>query len=244
MDRFNLLAKKHAYNFPFLLSEGIWLGSEKLRPEDTIEEVLKQGTLSIGFIGLAECLKALIGYHHGESEEAQKLGLKIVSYMRDYCDQKAKETGLTFSLFATPAEGLSGRFTKIDRKKFGIIEGVTDRDYYTNSSHCPVYFNISAAKKIALEAPYHELCNAGAICYVECDSDLSKNIEAFKTIILYMKNKGITYGSINHPVDRCPVCGYVGIINDVCPKCGRKEYEGVTVEHLQDIGCTCYIGDY
>ena len=135
IDRFNLLKQKHAYNYPFLLGEGVWLGSEKLKPEDTIEEVLKQGTLSIGFIGLAECLKALIGKHHGESEEAQKLGIEIITYMRKYCDDKVKETGLNFSLFATPAEGLSGRFTKIDRKKFGVIEGVTDRDYYTNSTH-------------------------------------------------------------------------------------------------------------
>lgn len=161
IDRFNLLKQKHAYNYPFLLGEGVWLGSEKLKPEDTIEEVLKQGTLSIGFIGLAECLKALIGKHHGESEEAQRLGIEIITYMRKYCDNKTKETGLNFSLFATPAEGLSNRFTKLDRAKYGVIEGVTDREYYTNSSHCPVYYPISAAKKIKLEAPYHELCNAG-----------------------------------------------------------------------------------
>lgn len=240
MDRFNLLAKKHAYNFPFLLSEGVWLGSEKLQPEDTIEEVLKQGTLSIGFIGLAECLKALVGKHHGESPEAQKLGLEIVRHMREYCDLKAQETGLNFSLFATPAEGLSGRFVKIDRAKYGIIEGVTDRDYYTNSSHCPVYYPISAVKKIELEASYHELCNAGAIGYVEANGDLTKNTKAFMDIILYMKKCNWTYGSINHPVDRCPVCGYTGIINDTCPKCGRKDGEGVTIEHLHEIGCNCY----
>lgn len=240
IDRFNLLKQKHAYNYPFLLGEGVWLGSEKLKPEDTIEEVLKQGTLSIGFIGLAECLKALIGKHHGESEEAQKLGIEIITHMRKYCDNKIKETGLNFSLFATPAEGLSGRFTKIDRKKFGVIEGVTDREYYTNSSHIPVYYPISAAKKIELEAPYHELCNAGAIGYVEAEGDISKNIEAFKSIILYMKKCNWTYGSINHPVDRCPVCGFVGIINDTCPKCGRKDKEAVTVEHLREIGCNCY----
>ena len=240
IDRFNLLKQKHVYNYPFLLGEGVWLGSEKLKPEDTIEEVLKQGTLSIGFIGLAECLKALIGKHHGESEEAQKLGIEIVTYMRKYCDNKVKETGLNFSLFATPAEGLSGRFVKIDRAKYGVIEGVTDRDYYTNSSHIPVYYPISAAKKIELEAPYHELCNAGAIGYVECDGDLTKNVKAFMDIILYMKKCNWTYGSINHPVDRCPVCGYVGIINDTCPKCGRKDKEAVTVEHLREIGCNCY----
>lgn len=240
IDRFNLLKQKHAYNFPFLLGEGVWLGSEKLKPEDTIEEVLKQGTLSIGFIGLAECLKALIGKHHGESEEAQKLGIEIITHMRKYCDDKVKETGLNFSLFATPAEGISGRFTKLDRAKYGSIEGVTDREYYTNSSHIPVYYPISAAKKIELEAPYHELCNAGHIGYVECDGDLTKNVKAFMDIILYMKKCNWTYGSINHPVDRCPVCGYVGIINDICPKCGRKDKEGVTIEHLREIGCNCY----
>lgn len=240
IDRFNLLKQKHAYNFPFLLGEGVWLGSEKLKSEDTIEEVLKQGTLSIGFIGLAECLKALIGKHHGESEEAQKLGIEIITYMRKYCDDKIKETGLNFSLFATPAEGLSGRFVKIDRAKYGVIEGVTDRDYYTNSSHIPVYYPISAAKKIELEAPYHELCNAGAIGYAECDGDLTKNVKAFMDLILYMKKNNWTYGSINHPVDRCPVCGFVGIINDTCPKCGRKDKEAVTVEHLHEIGCNCY----
>ena len=240
IDRFNLLKQKHVYNYPFLLGEGVWLGSEKLKPEDTIEEVLKQGTLSIGFIGLAECLKALIGKHHGESEEAQKLGIEIVTHMRKYCDNKIKETGLNFSLFATPAEGLSGRFVKMDKAKYGVIEGVTDREYYTNSSHIPVYYPISAAKKIELEAPYHELCNAGAIGYVEAEGDISKNIEAFKSIILYMKKCNWTYGSINHPVDRCPVCGYVGIINDTCPKCGRKDKEAVTVEHLREIGCNCY----
>lgn len=240
IDRFNLLKQKHAYNYPFLLGEGVWLGSEKLKPEDTIEEVLKQGTLSIGFIGLAECLKALIGKHHGESEEAQKLGIEIITYMRKYCDDKIKETGLNFSLFATPAEGLSGRFVKIDRAKYGVIEGVTDRDYYTNSSHICVHYPISAAKKIELEAPYHELCNSGAIGYVEANGDLTKNVKAFMDIILYMKKNNWTYGSINHPVDRCPVCGFVGIINDTCPKCGRKDKEAVTVEHLREIGCNCY----
>lgn len=239
LDRFHLISKKHVYNFPFLMGQGVWLGSDKLKPTDTIEEVIKHGTIAIGFIGLAECLVALIGKHHGESEEAQQLGLKIITYMRDYCDKVAKETGLTFALFATPAEGLSGRFTRIDKKKFGVIEGVTDRDFYTNSSHIPVYYPISAAKKIELEAPYHELCSAGHIAFVECDGDISKNIEAFKSIILYMNKCGITYGSINHPVDRCPICGYVGIINDTCPKCGRHECEAVSVEKLKSLGCNC-----
>lgn len=238
-DRFKYLAKKHAYNYPFLLSEGVWLDSEKLQPEDTIEEVLKQGTLAIGFCGLAECLVALIGKHHGESEEAQQLGLKIVGRIKSFCDQASKDTGLTWGAFASPAESAAGRFARINRKEFGLIEGVTDRDYITNGNHVPVYYPISAARKIEIEAPYHALCSAGDICYVECEGDISKNPKAFESIILYMKDKGICYGSINHPVDRCPVCGYVGIINDTCPKCGRHEYEAVLVEKLKSLGCKC-----
>ena len=238
-DRFKYLSKKHAYNYPFLLSEGVWLDSEKLQPEDTIEEVLKQGTLAIGFCGLAECLVALIGKHHGESEEAQQLGLKIVGRIKSFCDQAAQDTGLTWGAFASPAESAAGRFARINRKEFGLIKGVTDRDYITNGSHVPVYYPISAAKKIEIEAPYHALCSAGDIAYVECDGDLTKNPQAFENIILYMKNQGICYGSINHPVDRCPVCGYVGIINDTCPKCGRHEYEAVSIEKLKSLGCTC-----
>lgn len=239
-DRFKYLSKKHAYNYPFLLSEGVWLDSEKLQPEDTIEEVLKQGTLAIGFCGLAECLVALIGKHHGESEEAQQLGLKIVGRIKSFCDQVSQDTGLTWGAFASPAESAAGRFARINRKEFGLIKGVTDRDYITNGNHVPVYYPISAAKKIEIEAPYHALCSAGDILYVEAEGDLTKNPKAFEDIILYMKNKGVCYGSINHPVDRCPVCGYVGIINDICPKCGRKDGEEVTIEHLREIGCNCY----
>lgn len=236
IDRYNFIAKKHVYNFPFLMEQGVWHKSSELELEDTIEPVLKHGTLSIGFIGLAECLKALIGKHHGESEDAQKLGLEIISYMRKLTDEMTDKSHLNFSLFATPSEGLSGRFTKIDKKVFGIIPGVTDREYYTNSSHIPVYYPITAAKKIKLEAPYHELCNAGVICYVEGSGDFVKNTKAFENIILYMKKCNIHYGAINHPVDRCPVCGYTGIINDVCPKCGRHDGEGVSVEKLKEIG--------
>ena len=238
-DRFKYLSKKHAYNYPFLLSEGVWLDSEKLQPEDTIEEVLKQGTLAIGFCGLAECLVALIGKHHGESEEAQQLGLKIVGRIKSFCDQASQDTGLTWGAFASPAESAAGRFARINRKEFGLIKGVTDRDYITNGNHVPVYYPISASKKIEIEAPYHALCSAGDIAYVECNGDLTKNPQAFENIILYMKNQGICYGSINHPVDRCPVCGYVGIINDTCPKCGRHEYEAVSIEKLKSLGCTC-----
>jgi ribonucleoside-triphosphate reductase len=205
------------------MGQGVWLGSEKLGKEDEIREVLKHGTLSMGFIGLAECLKALIGKHHGESQEAQNLGLEIVAYMRRRMDEASKKYKMNFTLLATPAEGLAGRFVRIDRKIFGVIEGVTDKEYYTNSFHVPVYYNISAYDKISIEAPYHELTNAGHITYVELDGDPSNNLEAFEKIIRVMKEKGIGYGSINHPVDRDPVCGYTGIIGNICPKCGREE---------------------
>ena len=222
--RFKIQSQKKVKNYPFLMGQGIWIDSEKLNPNDTIGEVLKHGTLSVGFIGLAECLKALIGVHHGESKEAQELGLRIIGRMRARMDEESKKTGLNFSLLATPAEGLSGRFVKIDRKKFGKIEGVTDREYYTNSFHVPVYFPINAFRKIKLEAPYHALTNAGHISYVELDGDPLQNLEAFEQIIRCMKESGIGYGSINHPVDRDPCCGYTGIIGDVCPKCGRSDH--------------------
>ncbi len=222
--RFKIQSQKKVKNYPFLMGQGIWIDSEKLNPNDTIGEVLKHGTLSVGFIGLAECLKALIGVHHGESNEAQELGLRIISRMKARMDEESKKTGLNFSLLATPAEGLSGRFVKIDRKRFGKIEGVTDREYYTNSFHIPVYFPINAFRKIKLEAPYHALTLAGHISYVELDGDPLQNLEAFEQIIRCMKESGIGYGSINHPVDRDPCCGYTGIIGDVCPKCGRSDH--------------------
>lgn len=224
LARYVTQAERTVRNFPFLMGEGVWLDSEKLGPDDSVVEVLRHGTLSIGFIGLAETLKALTGYHHGESEEAQKLGLEIVQFIRDFCDHCSEELGLNFTCLATPAESLSGRFVRIDKKLYGEIEGVTDRDYYTNSFHIPVYFPISAARKIELEAPYHALTNAGHISYVEMDGDATKQLEAFEKIIRHMKECGIGYGSINHPVDRDPVCGYNGIIGDVCPKCGRMHY--------------------
>ena len=222
--RFKIQSQKKVKNYPFLMGQGIWIDSEKLNPDDTIGEVLKHGTLSVGFIGLAECLKALIGVHHGESKEAQELGLRIIGRMKARMDEESKKTGLNFSLLATPAEGLSGRFVKIDRKRFGKIEGVTDREYYTNSFHIPVYFPINAFRKIKLEAPYHALTLAGHISYVELDGDPLQNLEAFEQIIRCMKESGIGYGSINHPVDRDPCCGYTGIIGDVCPKCGRSDH--------------------
>ncbi len=226
LERFELQAQKLVRNFPFLMGQGVWLDSDKLGPDDEIREVLKHGTLTMGFIGLAECLKALIGVHHGESREAQNLGLEIVGYMRQRMDQATKKHGLNFSLIATPAEGLSGRFVRLDAQKFGKIPGVTDREYYTNSFHIPVYFDISAWDKIRLEAPYHNLTNGGHITYVELDGDPCENLDAFEQVIRCMKEAGIGYGSVNHPVDRDPVCGYTGIIGDTCPKCGRSEDEG------------------
>ncbi|MFR4216279.1 MAG: anaerobic ribonucleoside triphosphate reductase, partial [[Clostridium] innocuum] len=226
LERLEIQGRKKVKNFPFLMGQGVWIGSENLSWEDTLEEIIKQGTLTIGFIGLAECLKALIGEHHGESEEAQKLGLKIVGHMREMCDEATEKYGLNFSLIATPAEGLSGRFTRIDKKIYGIIPGVTDRDYYTNSFHVPVYYHITAFKKIQKEAPYHEFTNGGHISYVEVDGDPTNNLEAFESIVRCMKDAGIGYGSINHPVDRDPCCGYSGVIEGhVCPKCGRDERE-------------------
>lgn len=223
LDRYKYQCKKKVKNFPFLMGQGVWLDSEKLNPEDTLEEVLKHGTLTIGFIGLAECLKALIGEHHGESEEAQKLGLGIIKHMRNKIDEYTKEYHLNFSLIATPAEGLSGRFIQIDKEIYGEIKDVTDREYYTNSFHIPVYYEITAFDKIRKEAPYHELTNGGHISYIELDGDPLKNLEAFEKIVRYMKESGIGYGAINHPIDRDPVCGYTGIIGDECPNCGRKE---------------------
>ncbi len=235
LERFEIQCHKKVKNFPFLMGQGVWIDSDKLDTEDTLESVLCHGTLSVGFIGLAECLKALTGKHHGESKRSAALGYTIIKHMRNRMDEEAEKRHLNFSLLATPAEGLSGRFVKLDKKRFGIIEGVTDREYYTNSFHVPVYYQISAAEKIDIEAPYHELTNAGHISYVELDGDTVKNPAAFERIIRYMKEKGIGYGSINHPVDRDPVCGYTGIINDVCPKCGRNVKDEGGVERIRRI---------
>lgn len=236
LARYRIQCSKRVRNYPFLMGEGIWMDSDKLGPDDTLEDVLGHGTLTVGFIGLAECLKALIGKHHGESGEAQNLGLEIIGHMRARMDEAAKKYKLNFSVIATPAEGLSGRFVKIDREKYGVIEGVTDRDYYTNSFHIPVYFPISAFEKLGREAPYHELTNGGHISYIELDGDPTQNLEAFEAVVRYMKEIGIGYGSINHPVDRDPVCGYTGIIGETCPRCGRKEGEGVPLSKLKKMG--------
>ncbi len=236
LHRFKIQCSKKVFNYPFLMGQGVWLGSEDLGWTDSVDEVLKHGTLSLGFIGLAETLKLLTGKHHGESEESQKLGLEIVGHMRKRMDDESEKTGLNFTLLATPAEGLSGRFVKIDRQKYGLIPGVTDREYYTNSFHVPVYYPISAFKKIKLEAPYHALTNAGHISYVELDGDTTKNLEAFEAVIRCMKESGIGYGAVNHPVDRDPVCGYNGIIDNECPKCHRHEEEdGPKFERIRRI---------
>lgn len=234
-ERFKIQASKHVYNAPFLMGQGVWIDSEKLSLNDTQEEVLKHGTLTVGFIGLAEALVALTGSHHGQDPESQKLGLEIVGHMRGYLDRLSQERKMNYSLIATPAEGLSGRFVRMDRERYGSIPGVTDRDYYTNGFHIPVYYDINAYDKISLEAPYHALTNGGHISYVELDGDPTDNLEAFESIIRHMKESGIGYGSVNHPVDRDPVCGYNGIIGDRCPKCGRTEDDNVRFERIRRI---------
>lgn len=241
MHRFRIQCSKKVKNYPFLMGQGVWIDSDKLDLNDEVAEVLKHGTLSVGFIGLAETLKCLIGKHHGESEEARELGLEIVTHMRQRMDEETKRTGLNFSLLATPAEGLSGRFVRMDRKRYGEIAGVTDRDYYTNSFHVPVYYNINAFEKIKIEGPYHALTNAGHISYIELDGDPTTNLSAFEKVIRCMKENGIGYGAINHPVDRDPVCGYTGIIGDKCPMCGRTEEEHTKIakERIPRIHCGC-----
>lgn len=233
-ERYKIQASKKVKNFPFLMGQGIWIDSDKLGWDDEIGEVLKHGTLTMGFIGLAECLKALIGKHHGESQEAQNLGIEIIGFMRNKMDEASAKYNMNFTLIATPAEGTAGRFVKYDRNIYGVIDGVTDKDYYTNSFHIPVYFEISAFDKIRLEAPYHELTNAGHITYVELDGNPSQNLDAFEKIVRAMKEAGIGYGSINHPVDRDPVCGFTGIIGNECPACGRQE-DDVKFERIRRI---------
>ena len=234
LERFEIQSRKKVKNFPFLMGQGIWQDSEKLGWEDEVGEVLKHGTLTLGFIGLAETLTALIGEHHGESERAQSLGLEIVGHMRNRLDVKAQEMKLNFSLISTPAEGLAGRFVRMDKKQFGLLEGITDKDYYTNGFHIPVGYAMTAFEKIRLEAPYHALTNAGHISYVEMDGDPSENLEAFEKIVRFMQESGVGYGSINHPVDRDPVCGFSGIIKDQCPGCGRME-EDVPFDRIRRI---------
>jgi len=237
LERFEVQCSKRCYNFPFLIEQGIWTDGDKLKSTDRMRKILKHGSLTLGFIGLAESLKALIGEHHGESSEAQKLGLEIIGFMRKKCDEFARVYNLNFTLIATPAEGLSGRFVGIDRAVYGKIKGVTDRSYYTNSFHVPVHYNTSIKHKLEIEAPYHNLTNGGHISYIEFDGNTAMNIEAFESVIRMMKEYGIGYGAINHPVDRDPVCGYVGVIGDVCPGCGRKEFEAIPLEEIKKCGC-------
>ena len=225
-DRFQFQKTAFAKQFPLLMTK-LWIDCDKLQPSDTIESVLNQGTLGIGFIGLAECLKALIGKHHGESEEAQALGLRIVTYMRDRVNDFSERYQHNYSVLATPAEGLSGRFTKFDRKRFGEIEGVTDREYYTNSNHVPVYYKCSALHKAQVEAPYHDLTRGGHIFYVEIDGDATHNPEVIANVVDMMDKYNIGYGSVNHNRNRCMDCGYENSDAklDVCPKCGSQHID-------------------
>lgn len=248
LERFEYQCKRHIINYPFLMGQGVWIDSDKITIDSDLRPILKHGSLAIGFIGLAETLIALLGVHHGESEEAQKIGLEIITHMRETLNRWAMDEKMNYSLIATPAEGLSGRFVKMDRERFGEIAHVTDKDYYTNSFHVPVYYNIRAARKIDLEAPYHVLCNGGHITYVELDGDPTKNLEAFEKVVRYMHDKGIGYGAVNHRVDRDPVCGYVGVIDDVCPRCGRRDGEPMTdemwmkLQRLYHLGSTSTCG--
>ena len=225
-ERYDFQKTAMAKQFP-LLMRSLWTGAENLSPDDTIEKVINQGTLCIGFIGLAECLKALLGAHHGESDEAQQLGLRIVDYMRCRCNEFSEKYHHNFSLLATPAEGLSGKFTKVDRKKFGVLEGITDRDYYTNSNHVPVYYKCSARHKAEVEAPYHEMTRAGHIFYVEMDGDATHNPQAIMNVVDMMDHYNMGYGSVNHNRNRCLDCGFENAEAnlEVCPQCGSKHLD-------------------
>jgi anaerobic ribonucleoside-triphosphate reductase len=220
--RFVMQSKLKVRDMPFLMGQHLYMGSERLRYDDPIAEVIKHGTLTIGFIGLAEALVALGGHHHGESPDAQKFGLEVIKHMRQKTDELSDEYDLNYSLIATPAEGLSGRFLEKDRKLFGIIPGVTDKDYYTNSFHVPVGFDISSFDKIAIEGAYHQYCNGGHISYVEMASPPSYNIGAYEKLIRHMADCNMGYAGINFPIDECHSCGYAGIYPDDCPRCGSS----------------------
>lgn len=235
LERYEFQCSKRVYNFPFLMGQNIWIDSEKLKPNDKVKRVLKHGTLSIGFIGLAECLVALTGKSHAQSKDNEKLGLEIIEYIRRKCDEYAVKYKLNFSCLATPAEGLSGRFVAMDKNVYGVIKGVTDKEFYTNSYHVPVTQKISISEKLRIEGAYHKLTNAGHISYIELDGDPLDNLEAFENVVRLMRKHDIGYGAINHPVDRDPVCGYVGVIKDVCPRCGRRAGEAVAVDVLKKL---------
>jgi ribonucleoside-triphosphate reductase len=214
------------------MGQGVWIDSENLSQDDTVEEVLKHGTLSVGFIGLAECLVALTGKHHGEDEESRKLGLEIITHMRNRMDEETKRTGLNFSLLATPAEGLSGRFVSMDKKRFGEIKGVTDREYYTNSFHVPVYYDTTHYHKMAVEGQYHKYCNAGHISYVEFSAPPIHNLEVIEKELNHMADSDVGYAGINFPIDFCDKCNHQGVIDsDDCPVCGAKH----SIHHIRRV---------
>ncbi|MGG4400379.1 anaerobic ribonucleoside triphosphate reductase [Paenibacillus amylolyticus] len=242
LHRYRIQTLQPAKASDFMMREGVWEGGEQLGPNEPVAELLKHGTLSLGFIGLAECMTALYGRHHGQDPHVHREALNIIRTMREFCDRMSEQHNLNITLFATPAEGLSGKFTKIDRERYGLIAGVNDRDYYTNSFHIPVYHTLPAYRKIELEAPFHTLCNAGAISYVELDGNVRANTAAFLRIVQYALAQDIGYFSINHPIDRCPACGYEGVIGDVCPNCEAHENH-VHFQRLRRV--TGYLtGDY
>lgn len=232
LDRYRYIISMPKACAPFIYKNDLMYTDGK---KDTIEDYMKQGSLSIGYLGLHECLMYLIGKHHGESEEAQNLGLKIVGTIREMTDKYTKEYHLNFSTFATPAENLSNTALKKTRAKYGVIPNVTDKEYFTNSNHVDVAYHTTYKHKIKIEAPYHQLANAGNITYVECNSDISNNINAFEKILATMKEEGVGYAGINVPVDECPICYFSGVINDECPVCGYNEnklYDKSFVEEL------------
>ena len=242
LDRLETISRRKAKNYPFLMGQHLYIDSEKLMPDDEIREVVKHGSMTAGFIGLSEALVALTGMHHGESAASQELGLRIVKFMNDYMDETSKKLKLNFGVMGSPAEGCSGRLLRLTRKKFGIVDGVTDKEYFTNSFHIDVRYNISAYDKIQLEAPYHQYCPAGQISYLELTADAVNNLDGLETLVDAMCDAGMGYFAINHPVDRDPVCGYVGYFPDgVCPRCGRREGEGVPVSKL--LSLTSYSPD-
>lgn len=224
LHRFEVISNLKVKDLPFLMGQKLYIGSENLKYEDTIREAIKNGTLGIGFIGLAEALKALTGKHHGESEESLKIGYEIIQYIRNYCDRITKEYSLNFVCYATPAEGTAGRYVPRDRELFGSLQGVTDKDFYTNSYHIPVDYNISMFEKIRIEGMFHKLCNGGHISYIELPSSIEHNLDAFEKILKWMAKCDIGYAGVNFPIDECRTCGYSGIINDEnCPECGSDD---------------------
>ncbi|WP_311078085.1 anaerobic ribonucleoside triphosphate reductase [Paenibacillus polymyxa] len=228
IHRYNIQREQPAKASDFMMQNGSWIAGEKLKPDEKVGDLLRNGSVSIGFVGLAECLKALFGVHHGESPSAWKAGYSIIAYIKDYCDKKSDEYDMNITCFATPAESLAGKFAKLLQQQYGKIQGVTDRDYLTNSFHIPVYYEIKANEKIDREAPFHKLTNAGHISYVELDGNARNNLQAFKRIVQYSLSKNMGYFSINHPVDKCLSCNFDGVINNECPTCGESKEENIS----------------